>query len=160
MKWVMAIVLAVGSAAGSAYAADAIKPGKWEFTAQVQLPKMPKLPPGVQLPPGVNIGAGGINVVKTSCVNSATPMPADMHPPTQQHGQCKVDNVTTSGGTVTWTTSCQQSDGSVVHADGVAHYNGDTMEATMTTRVTGGSGGTSETTQHVTGRYLGACDAK
>ena len=66
-------------AAGSAYAADGIKAGKWEFSAQVQVPNMPKLPPGIQLPPGVNIGAGGVSVTRASCVDSATPMPADMH---------------------------------------------------------------------------------
>ena len=147
MRWVRLIVLAFGLAAGTAYAADAIKAGKWEFTAQVQLPKMPKLPPGVQLPPGVNIGPGGINVTRTSCVNTAMPMPTDLRPPSQQHAQCKIGDVHTVGATVTWDTTCAQSDGSVVHSDGVAHYTGDTMEATMKTRVTGGPGGTNETTQ-------------
>ena len=159
MKLLSVVALALATA-GSAKAADAIKAGKWEFSAQVQMPNMPKLPPGVQLPPGINIGPGGINVTRTSCVNTATPMPADIRAPSQQHGQCKVGSVHTDGGTVTWETACTQSDGSTVHSDGVAHYTGDTMEATMKTRVTGGPAGTSETTQHVTGHYLGACDAK
>jgi hypothetical protein len=159
MKFISAIVLA-GLVFGVAQAADAIKAGKWEFSAQMQMPNVPKLPPGVTLPPGVNIGPGGVNVTKTSCVNSATPMPTDMHSPNDQHGQCKVGNVNNSGGTVTWETSCTQNDGSVIHSDGIAHYTGDTMEATLKTRVTGGSGGTNETTQHITGRYLGPCDAK
>jgi len=146
--------------AGSAQAADMIKAGKWEFSAQVQVPNMPKLPPGVQLPRGVNIGAGGVNVTRTSCLDSARPVPADMHPPSQQHGQCKVGAVNKNGNTVTWETSCPQSDGSVVHSDGVAHYTGDSMEATMKTRVTGGTGGISESSQHITGRYLGPCDGK
>src|ERR1700727_3723903 len=137
--------VAIGSASAAVYADDAIRTGKWEFSAQVQVPNMPKLPPGVTLPPGINIGAGGINVTRTSCVNSATPMPADMHPPSQQHGQCKVAKLSSSGGTVTWETSCTQPDGSVVHSDGVAHYTGDTMEATLKTRVSGGPGGTTET---------------
>ena len=50
MKLVGAIALAALSV-GAAHAADAIKAGKWEFSAQVQLPNMPKLPPGVTLPP-------------------------------------------------------------------------------------------------------------
>src|SRR5262249_33343159 len=107
----------------------------------VQVPNMPKLPPGVQLPPGVNIGAGGINTTRTACLDSARPVPADMHPPTQQHGKCGVGAVNKNGNTVTWETSCPQSDGSVVHSNGVAHYTGDTMEATIKTRVTGGTGG-------------------
>ncbi len=71
-----------------------------------------------------------------------------------------IGDVHSAGGAVTWEVSCTQSDGSVVHSDGTAHYAGDRMEATMKTRVSGGTGGTSETTQHITGHYLGACDAK
>src|SRR5215831_10373649 len=156
MRFASAVLLAM-LATGSAHAADMIKAGKWEFSAQVQVPNMPKLPPGVQLPPGVNIGAGGINAKRTSCLDSARPVPADMHPPSQQHGQCKVGAVNKNGNTVTWETSCPQSDGSVVHSDGVAHYTGDKMEATMKTRVTGGI---SESSQHITGRYLGPCDGQ
>ena len=159
MRLASGIMLAA-LAIGPAQAADGIKAGTWEFSAQVQVPNMPKLPPGVTLPPGVNIGPGGVNVTRTSCVDAATPMPADMHPPNQQHGQCKVAKLDSSGGTVHWETTCSQTDGSVIHSDGVAHYAGDTMEATMQTRVSGGTGGTSETTQHVTGRYLGPCDGK
>lgn len=160
MKFASAILLVV-LAAGSAYAADGIRAGKWEFSAQVQVPNMPKLPPGVQLPPGVNIGPGGVNVKRTSCVDSATPMPADMHQSNQQHGQCKVAKVDISGGTVRWESTCSQaSDGTTVHSEGVAHYTGDTMEANIKTLVTSPKSPPTETAQHVTGRYLGACDAK
>src|SRR5262245_42484059 len=129
MRFASLVFLAALTAA-SAQAADVIKAGKWEFSAQVQVPNMPKLPPGVQLPPGVNIGPGGINTTRTTCLDSARPVPADMHPPTQQHGKCSVGAVNKNGNTVTWETSCTQSDGSVMHSDGVAHYTGDTMEAT------------------------------
>jgi hypothetical protein len=159
MRTASAVVL-VALAIGTAQAADAIKTGKWEFSAQVQLPNNIKLPPGVQLPPGVNIGARGINMVRTQCIDSAQPMPADMHAPNQQRGQCKVGRLENKDGTVTWETTCPRSDGSVVHSDGAAHYTGNTMEATMKTRVSGGTGGINETTQHITGRYLGPCDAK
>jgi hypothetical protein len=159
MRLAIAMVLAA-LAAVPAFAADAIRAGKWEFSAQLQLPTMPKLPPGVQLPPGINIGAGGINVTRTQCIDSATPIPADMRPPRQQHGQCKVGRLDSKDGTVSWEATCSQSDGSVVHSDGVAHYTGDKMEATMKTRVSGGPGGTNESSQHVTGSYLGPCDAK
>jgi hypothetical protein len=160
MRFASAIVL-TAFAMGPAHAADGIKAGKWEFAAQVQLPKMPKLPPGISLPPGVNIGPGGVNVTRTSCVDSATPTPADLRPPNQQHGQCKVSKLDSNGGTVNWETTCTQADnGTVVHSQGVAHYAGDTMEATMKTLVTGSGGSPSETTQHITGRYLGPCDGK
>jgi len=150
--------LLLGGWMASAFADDAIRAGKWEFSAQIQVPNMPKLPPGVTLP-GVNVGPGGISVTRTSCIDSATPMPADMHPPSQQRGQCKVASLNKSGGTVTWETTCTQPDGTIVHSEGVAHYTGDAMEATLKTRVTGANNQPNETTQHITGRYLGPCDA-
>jgi hypothetical protein len=160
MRLASAIVL-TALAVGSAHAADGIKAGKWAFSAQVQVPNMPKLPPGITLPPGVNIGPNGVNVTRTSCVDSTTPTPADMRPPNQQHGQCKVGKLASNGGTVTWETTCTQPDnGTVVHSQGVAHYAGETMEATMKTQITGSNGAPNETTQHITGRYLGPCDAK
>jgi len=55
----IAVVALTTCTALAAHADDAIRTGKWEFSAQVQVPNMPKLPPGVTLPPGVNIGAGG-----------------------------------------------------------------------------------------------------
>ncbi len=147
-------------AAGSAYAADGIKAGKWEFSAQVQMPNMPKLPPGVQLPPGINIGPKGVDVTRTSCVDSATPMPADMHQ-SKPNGQCKVAKVDISGGTVRWESTCTQpSDGTTVHSEGVAHYDGEAMSADVKTVVTSPGGPPNVTTQHVTGHYLGPCDAK
>ncbi|MFZ2007275.1 MAG: DUF3617 family protein [Stellaceae bacterium] len=160
MKLASAMLLAV-LAAGTANAADGIKAGKWEFSAQMQVPNMPKLPPGVQLPPGINIGPKGVNVTRTSCIDSATPMPADMHQSNQQHGQCKVAKLDSSGGTVRWESTCiQPSDGTTVHSEGVAHYDGDAMTADVKTVVTSHGGPPNETTQHVTGHYLGHCDAK
>ena len=148
-------------AVGSAHAADAIKAGKWEFSVQAQMPNLPKLPPGVQLPPGINIGPKGVNVTRTSCVDSATPMPADMHQSNQQHGQCKVAKLDSSGGTVRWESTCTQpSDGTTVHSEGVAHYDGDAMTADVKTIVTSPGGAPNATTQHVIGHYLGPCDAK
>jgi hypothetical protein len=61
---------------------------------------------------------------------------------------------------VRWETICTQPDNTVVHAEGVAHYAGDTMEATLKTRLSGGGNPPSETTQHITGHYMGPCDAK
>lgn len=160
MMRLSAIAILAVCLAGPAWADDAIKQGKWEFSAEVQVPNMPKLPPGVTLPPGIKMGQGGIKMSRTSCVNAATPMPADIHPPQQQHGQCKVDRLESNGGAVRWDTTCAQPDGTVIHAEGVAHYTGDTMEATLKAQVSGGGNPQSETTQHITGHYLGPCDDK
>jgi hypothetical protein len=149
--------LAVAVVAG-AHAADVIRAGKWEFAAQVQVPNLPKLPPGITLPPGINVGPGGINVTRTSCVNQATAVPPDLRPPAEQHGQCKIDRLDRNGGTVHWTTTCTTQEGSI-HSEGTAHYTGDKMEATLLTRSVDQSGRAQQTSQRITGRYLGACDA-
>jgi hypothetical protein len=141
---------------------DAIKAGKWEFSAQIQVPGMPQLPPGVTLPPGVSAGPNGMNVTRTSCVTSDRPMPADMHQPggQQQPNQCKITTLDRSGGTARWAMDCPQRNGGTVHTEGTAHYSGDTMEADSTTRVEVTGRPPQTTTQHVTGHYLGPCDDK
>lgn len=154
---ILVAVAAVGAAAPG-YAADAIRAGKWEFAAQVQVPNLPKLPPGVTLPPGVNIGPGGINVTRTSCVNQSTAVPPDLRPPADQKGQCKIDKLDHNAGTVRWVTSCATPQGTV-HSDGTAHYTGDKMEATLITRSVDPAGKAQESSQRITGRYLGPCDA-
>jgi len=154
----LAAALAVGAVA-SAHAADAIRPGKWEFAAQVQVPNLPKLPPGVTLPPGINVGPGGINVTRTACVTQATPVPPDLRPPAEQHGQCKIDKLERNAGTVRWVTSCATPQGTA-HSEGTAHYTGDKMEATLMIRSVDSGGHVQESSQHITGRYLGTCDAR
>jgi uncharacterized protein DUF3617 len=149
--------LAVGASA-SAHAADMIRAGKWEFAAQVQVPNLPQLPPGVTLPPGINIGPGGINVTRTSCVSQGTAVPPDLHPPAEQHGQCKLEKLDRNGGSVRWLTTCTSPQGTV-RSEGVAHYSGDRMEATLTTRTMAPGGHTQDSSQRITGRYLGPCDA-
>ena len=134
-----------------AQAADGIKPGRWEFTSQTQMPAMPQLPPGTQLPPGVQLRpGGGMNVTHTSCVEP------DKAVPTDPRGDCKVERMQRNGATINWSTTCTTAQGPV-RSEGVARYAGDTMEATMTTRVPGAGGAAMDTTQRITGRYLGPC---
>jgi hypothetical protein len=42
----------------------------------------------------------------------------------------------------------------------VAHYTGDTMEATLTAHMIGPNGQPVDNPGRITGRYLGACDAR
>jgi Protein of unknown function (DUF3617) len=103
----------------------------------------------------------GVKVARTSCVDSATPMPSDMHQTNQQHGQCKVAKLDSRGGTVRWESTCTQaSDGTAVHSEGIAHYSGDTMTADVKTVVNSPGGAPNDTAQRVTGHYLGPCDVK
>jgi hypothetical protein len=148
-------------AAGAARADDAIKAGKWEYTAQVQMPNMPnmpKLPPGVQLPPNIQAGPNGMKVTNSRCITPDEAAP-DGRPPSQ-NSKCTRDKWERDGGTVHWAMTCPSQHGPV-HMEGVGHYHGDTMEADITTQTPLASGAPPQTvTTHVTGHYLGACDAK
>lgn len=145
-----ALLLAAGSALPPAHAADAIKPGKWEFTARLQNAVPPKLPEGVKLPPGVKLPAGGMAVTHTQCIDTEKAVPSD------PRRACKIDSIKRDGTAISWRTTCHGAQGTAESA-GSARYSGDTMVATMNTRTPNGSGGYLDTTQHITGRYLGAC---
>ncbi len=136
-------------AAGAAQAADEIRPGKWEFTTQTQMPNMPpmpQMPPGMSLPPGMSMGAGGaMTMTHTSCVESSKPVPDN------PGHDCKIDKMERNGGTVTWAMTCKSPEGPV-KSDGVAHYNGDKMDATIATRMSGQT-----VSQRITGRHVGPC---
>ena len=152
------VLFAAVLAAGQAGAEDQIRPGKWEFHVQIAMPNMPKLPPGVHLPAGMQMGAGGMSVTRTSCVTSSNPLPPDsrMPKPGDKSSQCKVVKMDRHGGSISWIMDCESQQGGA-HIEGDAHYNGDTMEATFKTRTNKG-GAPAESSQHVTGRYLGPCD--
>jgi uncharacterized protein DUF3617 len=140
-----------GPATTFAYAADAIKPGRWEFTSQMQMPAMPQLPPGVTLPPGMSLPpGGGVKTTHTLCVEPDKAVPTDPRP------ECKIDRMQRDGGTINWATICTTAQGTV-RSQGVAHYTGDKMEASLSTQVPQADGRTMDTSQHITGRYLGPC---
>jgi Protein of unknown function (DUF3617) len=120
-------------------AAEPIRGGEWQFTTHIQLPAgMPQ--------PG-----GGQGMTQTTCINSANPVPAD--------AQCKLDNVDRNGGVVTWTMTCGSPIGPIQSA-GSARYVGDTMEATLTTRIPDPNGKPTDAPGTITGHYIGPCAAR
>jgi hypothetical protein len=141
----LTIVLASASSVPSR-AADEIKAGKWEFTTQIQLTGAAQSPPGVQAS-----ADGGAPMTRTSCIDAANPIPAET--------QCKLDRVDRHGSVVTWAMTCNSPRGPILSA-GSGRYAGDTMEATLTARVPGPNGQPVDTPGHISGRYLGPCDAK
>lgn len=151
-------LLAAVLATGAARAEDQIRAGKWEFHVQVAGVNIPKLPPGVQLPPGIQMGAGGVSVTRTSCITSNNPIPPDnrMAKTGDRDNQCKIAKMDRHGGSVSWIIDCQSPHGAM-HSEGEAHYYGDSMEATFKSR-TSPNGAPTETSQHITGRYLGPYD--
>jgi hypothetical protein len=130
--------------------AEAVKPGQWEFTSQMQMPGMPQMPPGARVPANAQMPAGGMQSTYKTCVDSEKAVPSD------PRGQCRIEHVQRDGATVSWTGTCATGQGTV-RSEGVARYSGNTMEAKLTTQVPGANGQAMKTTQHITGHYVGAC---
>ena len=138
----------------SAHAAEDVKSGEWEFGTQLQAPAQRELPAGASLPPGAQPAAGGgMKVTHTQCVEADKAVPSD------PRRECKVEKMERKGGVITWSTTCKGAQGTVESA-GTARYSGNTMEANLNVRVPNGRGGVMETTQYITGRYLGPCSGK
>lgn len=127
-------------------AADPVKPGKWQFTTQMELPTMPQSAPAAQPGP-----AAGQPMTRTACIDPAHPIPVEQ--------QCKLDDMTRKGSTVTWSMTCNTPQG-LAHSTGSAHYAGDSMTAALTARIPGPDGQPVNAPGRITGRYLGPCEAK
>jgi len=154
IKSVFGAAALLASCGLAAHAADTIKPGRWEFTSQMQAPAMPQLPPGTQLPPGMQMPqGGGMSASHTSCIDADRAIPTDPRP------ECKVQSLQRDGSTINWTTVCTTPQGAV-QSSGAARYSGDTMQANMTTQIPQAGGRFMTTTQRITGRYLGACTTR
>ena len=131
-------------------AAGTIKPGRWEFIAQLQT-AAPELPASTPLPPETEPqSGGGIKTSYSGCITSDKAVPAEFGP------QCRLDSSDRKGPRITWSMTCTNAKGAV-RSDGVATYAGDTMEATMTSHLPGANGKMTDITQRITGRYAGAC---
>ena len=147
--------IAIGTAAA---ADDALKPGKWEFVTEMRGPKPPPLPPGQKLPPGVEIRPdGSMHVTQSVCVSAKNPNPVG--PPQQAQANkagCKLDKMERNGGDAHWAMTCSGPQGTM-HAEGEAHYRGDTMEASTRSHVTAPNQPPADVTQTTSGRFLGAC---
>ena len=127
-----------------------VKPGRWQFTAELQ-PPSPESPTGAQSPQGVlPASGGGIKTSYYGCITSERAIPAELGP------QCKLDSTERSGPAITWSMTCTNPQGAV-RSDGVAQYSGETMESTMISHLPGADGKVTDMTQHITGRYIGPC---
>lgn len=128
----------------------AVKPGRWQFTAQLQTPA-PQSPTGLQPAQGVlPQSGGGIKTSYYGCLSSERAVPAEFGP------QCKLDSTERNGPAITWAMTCTNPQGAV-RSDGVAQYAGDTMQATMISHLPGADGKVTDMTQLITGRYVGPC---
>lgn len=142
-------VNATASSTSEVAGSGAVKPGRWEFTAQLRASATPARPEGLQLSQGTRLPGGG-DATYVSCIESDKAVPAPFGP------QCKLDSWERNGPRITWSMSCTNTEGAV-RSEGVAQYHGDTMDATMTSHFPDANGTVRDLTQRITGRYLGPC---
>lgn len=150
MKWAAiaaAALVLVASGVSRGVAAEAIKPGRWQFSTQLEAakPVQPPAPPGA-LPPA----SGDATATYTGCIRSETAVPAQFGP------QCRLNGAERHGAKFTWSMTCTNRRNKI-RSDGVAQYHGDTMEATMVSHLPSTGDAPTDMTQHITGRYLGPC---
>lgn len=126
-----------------------VKPGLWQFTAHLLAASAAALPQEIQpKAAATSDAAGGISAHYTSCLSPDNAIPAEFG------RQCTLDRRDRNGQVITWTMSCAATH---VHIDGTARYHGDTMEATVLSHLAATAGKATTLTQHIAGRYLGAC---
>jgi hypothetical protein len=115
------------------------------------------MPTTAQPPTSAQAGPGGnTQMTRMACISPENLVPATA----QGDVQCKVDKMGRNGGTVTWTMTCSPPHGVPVRADGAAQYAGTTMQGTFTTHVTAPNGNPVDNPGRISGRYIGACDAR
>ncbi len=131
--------------------AAAIRPGQWEFAAQLEAAAFP--PAGSDLATAAASASGGaMKSTYAICVAADNAVPSAFAP------GCKIDALHRDGGRITWSMTCTNRQNSV-RSDGIALYRGDTMEATMVSHLPNAKGGskTTDVAQHITGHYRGTC---
>jgi hypothetical protein len=154
MEWLCGLAV-VFCCAGVAGAEESVKEGKWEFTSEMQvegMPKMPELPAGMKLPDGMAVSSKGntMRTTVTKCVTNQDMVPAD-----EKDKNCKVTKMERRGNTVNWSVVCTDKEGKTT-GDGTATYSGNTMRSKMVMNTqSGGYSGKQEV--KTTGRYLGPC---
>jgi Protein of unknown function (DUF3617) len=137
----------------AAQADDAIRPGKWAFSAVVSGPRAPL---------GAEFRSNGVALRETECITSDDPLPPMARgPSTPRYGQqaCKIDKTNVSGGTVSWSMTCAMPE-IMVNVDGVVHYHGVTVEGEYTVHGLIPGQPPIDRTMPVTGLYLGPCDSE
>ena len=143
---ILPLVLIIALSPGTARAAGEIKPGKWQFTTEMQLPAMPQSAAGAQTPPAANQP-----LTHTACIDLAHPIPAEE--------QCKLDTVKRTGSKISWAMTCSSPQGPI-HSTGSGRYVGDTMDGTLTAHVPSPNGRPVRAPGRISGRYLGPCEPK
>ena len=132
---------------------DAIRPGKWAFSAVVS---------EATAPLGAGLRSNRLALRETVCIASDDPLPPMARgPSTPRYGQqaCKIDKTNISGGTVSWSMTCAMPQ-IMINVEGVVHYRGVTLEGEYTVHGEIPGQQPIDRTMPVTGLYLGPCDSE
>jgi hypothetical protein len=113
-----------------------LNPGKYQVTAQVEMPGMPG-----GMPPQTT----------TQCLDEQNPVP---NASAGAHG-CKITDMKTRGDTVTYVMECNQK-GMKVKSTGEMTYKGESFEGTSRTDMGPAAGGMTVTTV-IKGKRIGDC---
>jgi hypothetical protein len=113
-----------------------LREGKWQVSAQMDMAGVPfKMPP----------------MVYEVCLSQKDIVPTDK----TQQSNCKLVGPKIKGNTVSWTSTCQQEDGSPATSNGSITYAGETFTGTISVKITGDQ--PMDVLNTLTGKYLGAC---
>ena len=148
----VAVILFATLGTCAAQANDAVRPGKWAFSAVVSEPRAPL---------GAELGSNGLALRETQCITSDDPLPPMARGPSTPrygHQTCKIDQTNVSGGTVSWSMTCAMPQ-IMINVDGVVHYHGVTVEGEYTVHGVIPGQPPINKTMPVTGLYLGPCDS-
>jgi hypothetical protein len=151
------IVLILTAAAAAPAMAQEIKPGRWQYTMQMDASAMPQIPPDklAQMPPEARARIeqmmkgrlGGYS----SCITADHPVPQN-----PRQGDCQMTRMDRNGGTVDVAGSCTGKDGKTTSMEATIVYSGDTMSMDMTIHADR-NGAPMTMKQHIDGKYLGPC---
>jgi hypothetical protein len=148
----VAVVLFATLGTCAAQADDAVRPGKWAFSAVVS---------ELRAPLGAELGSNGLALRETQCITANDPLPPMARgPSTARDGYqpCKLDKTNVSDGAVSWSMTCAMSQ-IMIKVDGVVHYHGVTVEGEYTVHGVIPGQPPIHRTIPVTGLYLGPCDS-
>jgi uncharacterized membrane protein len=126
-------LVALGALAPAEALAQAMQPGLWEVTTQMEMP-------GMAMPP----------MTMQQCIRDANPESAVPQPP-----NCTLENRSVSGNTVHWSARCQQG-GMTMTGNGEMTVRGTTYDGVL--RMTIDEGGRQQQMTHrYSGRRIGSC---
>jgi hypothetical protein len=119
------------------FAADLAKAGRWETTAQMEMPGMP-----IKMPPQTFVTC--LTEEQAKNAENLVPKSGD------KRGGCTYTDVKVEGSTVSWKMNCEKQG---MTGAGTITYSGDSYDGSVQMKM-----GDRDMSMKYTGKYKGACD--